>query len=397
MTKGTTGDDDVSFDIPTEEISFQRSQNYCVCFVDIMHSTRATVEISEPKKIRLYYAIFLNASVARSFGAKLVKNAGDAIIFYFPDSTDPANKSAFRDILECCATMIAGRDIVNIKLHSEGVEESINFRISADYGTFEVAASMSSRNEDLFGPTMNLCAKINAMARANEIVVGADLYRILKALSLDTDYKFNEIGSYSADKKHPYSVYKVMKYATTKNYSIGNLLDKSRSRANAEFSIRIADKERGLHNRQNAIDVGDQQHQKPRNIMLVDDEPDILLVYKSFLASEGYNVEVFTDPQEALAYFAKFSYSYYDLVILDIRMPHMNGFQLYQRLKAINKDVRILFVSALEIAEELSTLVPDINHNDIVKKPLSKENLLTMVKSKFDSGISMVRPAEAQP
>jgi two-component system, OmpR family, response regulator ChvI len=347
----------------------------------MVNSTKAISKISDPKKIRAYYAIFLNstATVAKSFGAKLVKNAGDAIIFYFPQTVNPSDRRAFRDVLECCCTMIASLDFVNIKLHSEGVEESINFRISADYGSLQVASSMSSRNEDLFGPTMNICAKINAMAEPNMMVVGGDLYRILKALSLHSEYRFKEIDSYSADNKHFYPVYTVSKYAPIRNDGIINLFHNLRPKPDSSSNSNVELEEKLYSNR----------FKKTRTIMLVDDEPDVLLVYKSFLSSEGYDVEVFTSPEEALAYFAKLDHRYYDLVIMDIRMPNINGFQLYQRLKAINRDVRVLFVSALEIPEELATLLPEIKNNDIVKKPVSKDNLLQIVRSKIESPIGI--------
>src|SRR5207248_4292447 len=90
-----------------------------------------------------------------------------------------------------------------------------------------------------------------------------------------------------------------------------------------------------------------QQNYNHNNILLVDDEPDALLTYKTFLTIEGYNVDDFTDPREALAHFAQSNPEYYNLVIMDIRMPNLNGLQLYYRLKAINPDIRIMFVSAL--------------------------------------------------
>jgi CheY-like chemotaxis protein len=322
--------------------------------------------------------------VAKSFGAKLVKNSGDAIIFYFPDTTDPANESAFRNMLECCATIIASRDLVNTKLHSEGIEESINFRISADYGTFEVASSMSGRNEDLFGPTMNVCVKINAKAEANGMVVGGDLCCILKAHSLDKDYKFKETGSYSVGKIHSYPVYTVSKYISKGNDFMFNPRKHRKSISAAGFSNHLPDIETGImHNTRAFNDVDDKQHKKLHNILIVDDEPDIILLYKSFLSAEGYDAEVFTSSQEALANFAKF-YSYYGLVILDIRMPHINGLQLYQRLKTINKDVRVVFVSALDIIEEVSALIPDFNNINILKKPVSKEQFLAAVNETLD-------------
>ena len=74
-------------------------------------STQVTAEIIDPEKLRKYYGIFLNtiAAIARNFRAKIIKNAGDCLIFYFPKTTDSNNKSAFRDVLECCITVISAR------------------------------------------------------------------------------------------------------------------------------------------------------------------------------------------------------------------------------------------------------------------------------------------------
>ena len=77
--------------------------------------------------------------------------------------------------------------------------------------------------------------------------------------------------------------------------------------------------------------------------MLVDDQADMLFTYRSFLEGQGFNVESFTDPIVALRQFAQLDTSKYDLVVMDIRMPQLNGLQLYQRLRAINSTVRILF------------------------------------------------------
>jgi DNA-binding response OmpR family regulator len=60
-------------------------------------------------------------------------------------------------------------------------------------------------------------------------------------------------------------------------------------------------------------------------------------------------------------------------------MPYMNGLQLYQKLKSISHDVRIMFVSALDAAEELVSLL-EINSMDIMRKPLSKEQFVRCVK-----------------
>jgi DNA-binding response OmpR family regulator len=92
--------------------------------------------------------------------------------------------------------------------------------------------------------------------------------------------------------------------------------------------------------------------------MLVDDQPDVLFTFRSFLEGQGFKVYCFTDPTIALRQFAKGDPSKYDLVVMDIRMPQLNGLQLYQRLKAINSSVNILFVTALDAAEELISVLP---------------------------------------
>jgi DNA-binding response OmpR family regulator len=125
--------------------------------------------------------------------------------------------------------------------------------------------------------------------------------------------------------------------------------------------------------------VLDEQQQKP-NIMIVDDESDALLTYEAFLASEGYHVDTFTDPQEALKCFATKTPSYYDLIVMDIRMPRINGLQLYNRLKAMNVPVKILFMSALDASEELISILPGAGHNDIIRKPVDEEHFVSTIR-----------------
>jgi response regulator RpfG family c-di-GMP phosphodiesterase len=127
-----------------------------------------------------------------------------------------------------------------------------------------------------------------------------------------------------------------------------------------------------------------QEHANNNNIMIVDDEKDILLTYKAILAESGYNVKTFTNPYDALLHFAQADPVYYKLVILDIRIPNLNGLQLYNRLKAINKDIKIVFLSALDAAKELVSMIPCANSNDIIiGKPVEKEYLVNKVKAEL--------------
>ena len=116
------------------------------------------------------------------------------------------------------------------------------------------------------------------------------------------------------------------------------------------------------------------------NLMLVEDEPDVLLAFKTILVSEGYNVDTFSDSFEALKHFVKLNRPYYDLVILDIRMRGMNGIQLYQKLKRIDDHVRVTFVSALDAAEEIVSILPELNPSQIIRKPIAARDFTDIVK-----------------
>lgn len=115
------------------------------------------------------------------------------------------------------------------------------------------------------------------------------------------------------------------------------------------------------------------------NIMIVDDEPDVLLTYESFLAYTGFNVSTFEDPYSALKAFVS-NPMLFDLVILDIRMENLNGLQLYQSMKAMKPSSKIIFASALDAAKELTSVLPDVNSQDIIKKPVDREYFVKAVK-----------------
>ena len=121
-----------------------------------------------------------------------------------------------------------------------------------------------------------------------------------------------------------------------------------------------------------------------QNIMIVDDESDVLLTYESFLSYAGFNVSTFADSYEALRDFAS-NPRLYDLVILDIRMENLNGLQLYQSMKAMNPSSKILFASALDAAKELTSMLPDIESQDIIKKPVDRENFIKVIKMALGS------------
>jgi CheY-like chemotaxis protein len=141
------------------------------------------------------------------------------------------------------------------------------------------------------------------------------------------------------------------------------------------------------------IDYQQQQHQQEIpyypssspssqiNIMLVDDEADTLLTYETILVDKGYNVDAFTDSYEALKHFISLNYHYYNLVIADIRMPGLNGLQLYQKIKSIDDTANVIFVSALDPMQELVSLFPDFDlSNNIIRKPVDQVDFLDKIK-----------------
>ena len=373
------------FDLVTDEISFrQHSINCCVCFVDMVNSTKIITEISDHRKIRQYYSIFINtmAVLAKNHGAKIIKNAGDGLIFYFPQTSHAVNEPAFSEAFECFTTMMLARDIINTKLHSENLPP-VSYRISADYGRVEVATSTSSKGEDLFGSTMNICAKINSMAEPNGIVIGGDFYEIVKSFPFFGNYHFKELNGYSIGIRQQYPVYRALSKNNTFKKGTNNIKQLFRSEETPKIkSVQMKQESHLLH--QNS-----QRKELPRqlgfsaNIMIVDDEPDTLFTYKRLFSAEGYEVEAFTDPQEALKHFAQLPdpSSYFQLVLLDIRMPKLNGLQLFYKIKAISPNTKIMFVSALDIAEELVSILPYVKENDIIKKPVKREDLINTINS----------------
>jgi CheY-like chemotaxis protein len=125
-------------------------------------------------------------------------------------------------------------------------------------------------------------------------------------------------------------------------------------------------------------------------IMLVDDEADLLLVFKTILSSQGYDVETFSNSQEALRRFLETNNNnsqcqidthlpYYGLVILDIRMSGLNGTQLYQILKALSTNIKVLFISGLDAAQEIVSMLPSVKSTDIIQKPIEANHFLKKV------------------
>lgn len=124
----------------------------------------------------------------------------------------------------------------------------------------------------------------------------------------------------------------------------------------------------------------------PSRIMIVDDESDILSVIKRGLESKNdFMVDTFSKADDAIENFQNHPPNYYDLVITDIRMPKVNGFELYRRIKDTNPNMKIAFITAFEInKEEFSKVIPSVNVTHFISKPVSISKLREKIKSILD-------------
>lgn len=122
---------------------------------------------------------------------------------------------------------------------------------------------------------------------------------------------------------------------------------------------------------------------KGRNIavLIVDDEPDILAIFKKALEREGHSTYGFVNPVAALEHFSQ-NPKAYQMVISDIRMPKMSGFQLAKEIRRINQDVKIVLMSAFEISmDELKKVLPSVKIDGIFEKPTRLEKLNAIIES----------------
>jgi YesN/AraC family two-component response regulator len=119
--------------------------------------------------------------------------------------------------------------------------------------------------------------------------------------------------------------------------------------------------------------------------MVVDDEKDILRVIKRDLEANNkntFNVDTFYSSELAIEAFDSHPKDYYDLILTDIRMPKINGFELYRRIKEKNPSMKIAFITAFEInKEEFNKVLPSIDVKDFIIKPISMSDLSSKLKS----------------
>ena len=364
----------------------------CVGFIDLVDSTKNTITMEGLDYIRMYYSTFINSvsNLVKSSNGRVIKNIGDCLLFYFPKTSNDKNEHFFIEVIECALNILDKRYSLNDELSQQHLPP-FNFRISIDYGVLDLALVGDYSQIDLFGSTLNLCSKINSSSLSipNEVIIGDNFYRILKSFSsISKDFNFLNNGEYKITETTGYPTYNIKRKSDSSSTSslptTINDYDTRYPHHDKQFSSSMfknsLDKSYYINSEESKLFSHKNDNNNNKRIILVDDEQDILFTYRAFLKDYNYEVVSFTDPSRALNYMRDIR-SFTDLlVILDIRMKNLNGFQLHQQIKSIDPTIKVLFITALDILDELLSIVPGVSKDQIMRKPVDKKVFTTTVK-----------------
>jgi DNA-binding response OmpR family regulator len=118
-------------------------------------------------------------------------------------------------------------------------------------------------------------------------------------------------------------------------------------------------------------------------ILIVDDDTDVAYSIRVMLETHGYYADVYTSPKQALS---EFKPNYYHLILLDVRMPQMNGFELCEKLVLLDKECKVCFITASETYyESLKEFYPKLDVRCFIKKPVSRDELIKHVSLELSS------------
>jgi CheY-like chemotaxis protein len=355
----------------------------CVCFIEFQTAVNNLSLTYDPSHIREYYSTVINSlsEIIKRNNGKIVKSLGDRLLCYFLNFSDLNNEKAFEEVIECAFEILEKREDINQELLLKNNLPPIeSYKISLDYGIVDLALAGDNYQVDLFGSTVNICSKINSsssLSPQNEIIIGNNFYRILKSFSnIVNKYNFINNGEFKVTENIGYPTYNIKRWNNT-------LLQKddtnsTHSMMEKQLNSFVEDSREDKNEKRSFF-----FHKKNKNkrIIIVDDEKDILFTYRSFLKDNDYQITCFTDPSIALNYIREISNFDGLLIILDIRMKNLNGIQLHQQIKAIDPTIKIIFVTALDILDELQSIVPGISKEQIMRKPVDKNLFVYTVKN----------------
>lgn len=130
--------------------------------------------------------------------------------------------------------------------------------------------------------------------------------------------------------------------------------------------------------------VDGQKKLRRYKILVIDDDQDITISFKETLENNGsFSVHTYNDPQQALS---EFKAGLYDLLLLDIRMPYLNGFELYRKMREIDHETKVCFITAYETYyEQLKKDFPKLNVSCFIKKPVHPDDLIKRIIEELES------------
>jgi len=125
-----------------------------------------------------------------------------------------------------------------------------------------------------------------------------------------------------------------------------------------------------------------------QKILIVDDESDIANSLKKGLERKGYAIDAYTEPKKALE---NYKVGKYDLCILDIKMPMMNGFELYVEIKKLDRNVKICFCTAfdMEYREEFHKTFPELDGRYFIPKPATLTQMVTRIEQELKKELTV--------
>ena len=153
--------------------------------------------------------------------------------------------------------------------------------------------------------------------------------------------------------------------------------------------VNLQTKEKYKHN---IIQQGEGMlHNQPRSkkkVLVVDDEPDVCMVYQIVLEDAGYECISYTDSVKALQEFRPF---YYDLILLDIKMPVLDGFELCKKIRQVDKTVHIIFITASEAYYEKfrNQHFPELAKINYIQKPIGNDELVQIVNMIISNSVTI--------
>ncbi len=178
-----------------------------VGIVDMVDSTKICAKLG-PVKASTYYQVFINSmsKIISQYGGVVIKNIGDCLLYYFPYG-EKIEGGYYENCINASNALLESHDIICDYLHNEDLP-CLDYRVSLDYGRVIMMDANISSICDMIGTPVNMCSKINRSAKENEMVVGGDLYEIVKKKK---QFKFKIAKGCGVGLKYSYPVYAVSK------------------------------------------------------------------------------------------------------------------------------------------------------------------------------------------